>query len=401
MTAAFPPGAIVVAYTDGVVEARRGGEQFGDRAARRAARRAPAAAGAADRRDRPRGLPGVGRQRRAHRRLRRGRDQAVRAVAVSRSQLALAALVFGAGTGSLATEIAASRLLAPVLRLVDDRLGEPDRHRARGARVRLLARRPDRRPAAGAAAARPDRARRGGLGRADAVRRPAVPRRDGRQPRRRLRGRGDRLVLRRPPPVLAGRRRARDGLALRDPPGDHGRRDGGRGGGSLLRALDRRLAARHVRARADRDSARRHAADAARNGGAARALGLVPPRTPGAGRCRRARRARRAPAGCGQGGGRASCTRRTRSTSSSRSSSARTATGCSGSTRASRSTRSGGRTPSSPAASGTRSSSLPPLLDRPLRSVAIFGNAGGTIARALGVVLSRAPRSTASSSIRP
>ena len=29
MTAAFPPGAIVVAYTDGVVEARRGGEQFG------------------------------------------------------------------------------------------------------------------------------------------------------------------------------------------------------------------------------------------------------------------------------------------------------------------------------------------------------------------------------------
>ena len=25
----FPPGAIVVAYTDGVIEARRGGEQFG------------------------------------------------------------------------------------------------------------------------------------------------------------------------------------------------------------------------------------------------------------------------------------------------------------------------------------------------------------------------------------
>ena len=32
---------------------------------------------------------------------------------MSRSELALAALVFGAGIGSLATEIAASRLLAP------------------------------------------------------------------------------------------------------------------------------------------------------------------------------------------------------------------------------------------------------------------------------------------------
>ena len=29
VTAAFPPGAIVCAYTDGVVEARRDGEQFG------------------------------------------------------------------------------------------------------------------------------------------------------------------------------------------------------------------------------------------------------------------------------------------------------------------------------------------------------------------------------------
>ena len=55
--------------------------------------------------------------RRAHRRLRRGRDQALAAVGrhggMSRSQAALAALVFGAGIGSLATEIAASRMLAP------------------------------------------------------------------------------------------------------------------------------------------------------------------------------------------------------------------------------------------------------------------------------------------------
>jgi serine phosphatase RsbU (regulator of sigma subunit) len=29
VTAALPPGAIIVAYTDGVIEARRGSEQFG------------------------------------------------------------------------------------------------------------------------------------------------------------------------------------------------------------------------------------------------------------------------------------------------------------------------------------------------------------------------------------
>jgi serine phosphatase RsbU (regulator of sigma subunit) len=29
VTAPFPPGSIVVVYTDGVIEARRGGEQFG------------------------------------------------------------------------------------------------------------------------------------------------------------------------------------------------------------------------------------------------------------------------------------------------------------------------------------------------------------------------------------
>ena len=42
---------------------------------------------------------------------------------------------------------------------------------------------------------------------------------------------------------------------------------------------------------------------------------------------------------------------------------------------------------------------LPPLLDRPLRSVAILGNAGGTTARALGVYYPRRG-STASSSTR-
>ena len=51
--------------------------------------------------------------------------------------------------------------------------------------------------------------------------------------------------------------------------------------GPLLRALDRRLAPRHVRARAVADPARRDAAHAARHGGAARALGLLPARTDG------------------------------------------------------------------------------------------------------------------------
>ena len=168
-----------------------------------------------------------------------------------------------------------------VLRLVDDRLGEPDRDRPRRARARLLARRQARRPAARAPPARADRPRGGALGRDDAVRRAAVPRRRRRQPRRRVGRRRDRLLLRRPAPLRAGRRPARDGLAVRDPARDHRRRDRRRGRRPLLRALDLRLAARDVRARADRDPARRDAADAARDRGAAGALGLVPARPEG------------------------------------------------------------------------------------------------------------------------
>ena len=103
--AEFAPGAIVVAYTDGVVEARRGGEQYGVErldallsASRSLPPRKIAEAALAACRDWTR--------ERAHRRLRGGRDQAPRV-------RPLAALVFGAGIGSLATEIAASRLLAP------------------------------------------------------------------------------------------------------------------------------------------------------------------------------------------------------------------------------------------------------------------------------------------------
>ena len=109
MTAEFAPGAIVVAYTDGVVEARRGGEQYGVERLDALLVGAARAAAAGDRGGRARGVPGLDRGR-ADRRLRRGRDQAT---GVRNPQAALAALVFGAGTGSLATEIAASRLLAP------------------------------------------------------------------------------------------------------------------------------------------------------------------------------------------------------------------------------------------------------------------------------------------------
>ena len=86
------------------------------RTARRAAGRAARPAAAGDRAGGPRRVPRLDRGR-AHRRLRGGRRQALAAAGrrggMSRSQAALAALVFGAGIGSLATEIAASRMLAP------------------------------------------------------------------------------------------------------------------------------------------------------------------------------------------------------------------------------------------------------------------------------------------------
>ena len=74
--AAFPPGASVVLYTDGVIEARRDGELYG---AERLDACSPSARELPPRRSprRARGLPRLGR-RRARRRLRRRRDQATR-----------------------------------------------------------------------------------------------------------------------------------------------------------------------------------------------------------------------------------------------------------------------------------------------------------------------------------
>src|SRR5207247_2626368 len=81
------------------------------RAARRGACSAPPRACRRDRAGGARGVPGVERKR-SRRRLRSRRDQTHR-VSRRRGVAALSALVFGAGIGSLATEICASRLLAP------------------------------------------------------------------------------------------------------------------------------------------------------------------------------------------------------------------------------------------------------------------------------------------------
>ena len=222
---------------------------------------------------------------------------------MNRSQADLAALVFGAGIGSLATEIAASRMLAPYFGsstiVWANLIGIVLAGLAVGYWLggKLADRRPERRLLGliVLAAAR--------LGGVDAVRGAAIPRCRRRQPRRRVRRRRDRLVLRRAAPVRACRRPARDGLAVRDPARDHRRRERGRGRRPLLRALHRRLARRDLRAGADRDPARRDAADAARDCRAAGRVGLLPARQEGDRAGGGDRRARSAAAGSREGGG--------------------------------------------------------------------------------------------------
>ena len=184
---------------------------------------------------------GSGPKRRADGRLRRSRDQAVRAVAVNRPPRSRGARLRRRHRLARDRDRRLSAARA-VLRLVDDRLGEPDRDRARRARVRLLARRPlaDRRPeprllglivlaAAVWVAITPFVARPfldAAVGNLDDASAGAVI------------GSFFAVLLLFAPAVVA----ARDGLAVRDPARDHRRRDRRCGGGPLLRPLDRRLA---------------------------------------------------------------------------------------------------------------------------------------------------------------
>ena len=211
--AQLEPAGSVVLYTDGVIEARRSAELYGPGPARRAARASPRAARGGHRSI---GDPvrAAVHGRRTPRRL-RGRRAEAPGVTDRRS---LYALVFLAGVGTLATEICASRLLAPYygsstivwaniigLTLASLSLG-----------YWLGGRLADRNPSPHV------------LGRivlaaallvaADPVRVVADPRRRLERPRRGLRRRRDRLVLRDAAALRAGDRPARDGRAVRDPP---------------------------------------------------------------------------------------------------------------------------------------------------------------------------------------
>ena len=148
----------------------------------------------------------------------------------------------------------------PVLRRLDDRVGEHDRDRARRAVRRLLVRRPPRRPPPAPARAVPARARRLAAARAGADRRPPVPDAERRRVRLGLDRHVRRLAVRRPRARGRAGADARRRLAVGDPPQAARGRGLRRDRGAHVRDLHRRLAGRDVPRRAAADPAGRHAA---------------------------------------------------------------------------------------------------------------------------------------------
>ena len=153
-----------------------------------------------------------------------------------------------------------------VLRRLDDRVGERDRPRPRGAFHRLLARGTDRRPASAPARARGHRRDGRRAHRRRSVRGSAAAGPDGPRAEPRVRRRGGRVVPRFARALRAARRAARGGCPLRDPAGGLRRRVRGRRGGQPLCALHGREHPRRLRAGDRHDRGLRDPTDARRYG---------------------------------------------------------------------------------------------------------------------------------------
>ena len=215
----------------------------------------------------------------------------MRGVRNASSSPALLLLVFVAGASSLASEIAAARLLAP-------HFGASTFIWANTIAVVLVAlsagywwggRLADRHPQERTPA--PDGAGGGGPAGSGAARLGSVPRRRGRRVRAHRRGRVRRLAAGCARARGAAGRAARHGVAVGAAPGPARRRPGRRAGRKALRAVDGREPRGRVPRGAGADPRVRHPADVHRDrGGAGRRRRLARQRA--AARARRARRAR-------------------------------------------------------------------------------------------------------------